>query len=322
MAKKVIYQASRSFLPRLSFPQMIATCILLFIIFSLPRLSVYSQEVIQSESNNQTSASAETFPQIPVQTNSAEFPEITATAIYVIDPVSQVVLHQQNANDQLPPASTTKLMTALIAAETYSLNQVITITQEDRSIGQSMRLVSGEQILVRDLIAGILINSGNDAAVALALNYPETGYSGFIQAMNNRARELGLENTNFRNVSGVGSLNHYSSARDLALLTMEAMKHPVISQFVSTQQMFVSSIDGAVQHYLYSTNQLLGEVEGVVGVKTGWTEVAGECLISWVARDEGELLIVILGSQDRFGETRQIIDWVYDHHAWTDPRLI
>lgn len=308
---------------RLNWRQMVIGLGLLLTILLLPLPQVLTRESSSVKAKLHTQASLnQNLPPIAVNTLAIPTPETTAQSVYIIDPDSYHVLYEKNAHAQLPPASTTKLMTALIAIENYPLDQVITITQEDRSIGQTMKLVSGEQIKVEDLVAGILINSGNDAAAALALAYPQTGYSGFINQMNLKAKQLGMHNSQFRNVSGLGSQNHYSSARDLALLTIEAMKNPTVRRFVATQQTTVTSVDGQIVHPLYSTNQLLNQIEGVVGVKTGWTELAGECLITLVERETGSVIIVVLGSEDRFGETISLVDWVYQSHEWIAPEDI
>lgn len=322
MGKKVIYQAQPNQLIQWRLPQVVTAVILILFLIWLPQPVNNSAQPSVPIRVQKTAIRLETPPLLPINATTTKPPELTAQAVYVIDPESQVVLYQKNATAPLPPASTTKLMTALVAIETYPLEQIITITQEDRSIGQTMKVVAGEQLTVKDLLAGILVNSANDAALALALAYPNSGYTGFVRAMNQKAAELGLTDTQFRNVSGVESMGHYSSARDLAILTMEAVKHPLISQLVAVSQMSVVSIDGTISHNLYSTNQLLPVVEGIVGVKTGWTEMAGECLIAKVVRDQGSVITVVLGSKDRFGETQQLIDWVYQSHIWTAPESL
>lgn len=323
MAKKKNKQIESRFILRLNLRQVVIGVSLLLAILLLPLPQVLTRA---KNGDVQTVPSQallnHKLPPIAINSSGVVVPDTTAQAVYIIDPESYHVLAEKDANAPLPPASTTKLMTALIAVENYSLDQIVTITQEDRSIGQTMKLVSGEQIRVGDLLAGILINSGNDAAAALALAYPQTGYSGFINQMNLKAGRLGMKNSQFRNVSGLGSNNHYSSAHDLALLTIEAMKNPTIRQLVATQQTTVTSVDGQIVHPLYSTNQLLNQIPGVVGVKTGWTKLAGECLITLVERESGSVIIVVLGSQDRFGETISLIDWVYQNHEWIAPQEI
>jgi len=256
---------------------------------------------------------------IPIKTGVEPLPAFTARGVIVYDPLSNITLYENNADLHLLPASTTKMMTAIVAMEHYDLDQVITITEEERTIGNTMHLNRGEQLSVRNLLSGLLISSANDAALALALAYPNTGYSGFISAMNEKARELGLKNTNFRNVSGVESLNHYSSARDLAFLAKYALKNKLFKEIVSTQSTLIPSTSQTPSRVLKNTNALLGSVDGVFGVKTGWTENAGECLVTAVERDGQTLIIVVLGSQDRFGESQSLLEWAFNNYTWKDP---
>lgn len=258
---------------------------------------------------------------IPIQTGFEVPPIVSARGLIVYDPRSNITLYQMNADTQLMPASTTKIMTALVALDTYDLSQVITITEEERTIGNTMKLNRGEQLTVNDLMAGLLISSGNDAALALALAYPNDGYSGFVAAMNQKARQLGLPNTRYRNVSGVESFGHYTSARDLAHLAAYALNNPIFKNFVGTPAKRVTSLDGNITHQLSTTNALLGKIPGLYGVKTGWTENAGECLVSAIERDGNNLIVVVLGSNDRFGDSQKLIEWAYGNFTWKDPLL-
>jgi D-alanyl-D-alanine carboxypeptidase len=218
----------------------------------------------------------------------------------------------------LKPASTTKIMTALVALDHYPLNLVLTIRNADRSIGQTMDLVSGEQLTVESLLFGLLLHSGNDAAYALAENYPG-GYNAFVGQMNNKARQLHLDSTNFCNVSGIDQEDHYTTVSDLARLAAEALKNPIFASIVSTQTRVVTDINGLIVHHLSNKNQLLGLVEGVRGIKTGWTEAAGECLVTDTIRDDKEIITVVLGSLDRFGESATLINWAYRSYDWINP---
>jgi serine-type D-Ala-D-Ala carboxypeptidase (penicillin-binding protein 5/6) len=243
-----------------------------------------------------------------------EQPAVYAQATYVLDLTSNTVLYQKNPNQPLFPASVTKVMTAMVALDQYSLDQVLTIKTADLSIGNTMNLKPKDRLTAMDLIYGLLVSSGNDAALALAENFPG-GYSNFIVAMNKKAEELGLTNTHFNNASGVEDIGHFTTAYDLTKLTQVALKNTTFREAVSTKHKDITSING--NHYsLTSTNQLLGVVPGVQGVKTGWTPEAGECLITLVNQNGHPILITVLGSKDRFGETEQIIDWVYSSFSW------
>lgn len=240
---------------------------------------------------------------------------VSAQSVVIQDVESKTLIYAKNPDDELLPASTTKVMTALVALDHYKLDEVLTIQNEDRAVGSTMELVKGEQITVANLMYGLLVESGNDAALALADNYPG-GYDAFVLAMNAKAKALHLDHTVYQNVSGVESPGHVTTARDLAVLAAEAVQNPVINQVMQTKNIVVTDVTGQIVHPLVSTNQLLGEVAGVKGLKTGWTERAGECLISYVERDGRTVIVVVLNSLDRFGESKQLIDWVYSHHTW------
>lgn len=242
-------------------------------------------------------------------------PRVTARSVVIQDVGSKTVMYEKNPDATLLPASTTKVMTALVALDHYQLSDVLTIHNEDRAVGSTMELVKGEMITVENLMYGLMVESGNDAALALADNYPG-GYDSFVEAMNEKARALHLDHTVYKNVSGIESYGHVTTARDLAVLAATAVQNPVVERVMQTKDIVVTDILGTVAHPLVSTNQLLGVVAGMKGLKTGWTERAGECLISYVERNGRSVIVVVLNSQDRFGESAALIDWVYGHHTW------
>ncbi|OGY18770.1 MAG: hypothetical protein A2900_02020 [Candidatus Chisholmbacteria bacterium RIFCSPLOWO2_01_FULL_50_28] len=251
----------------------------------------------------------------PVPIEGIAKPAISARAGAVVDVGSAVVLYTKNPTQQLFPASTTKIMTALVVLKAYPLDQVITVKQADRAIGQTMNLVPGERMTVENLLYGLLLESGNDAAFALAENYPG-GYYAFVDQMNALAREIHLENTRFRNVSGVEQNGHYTTVLDLARLASVAMKDTTFAKIVGTKTAVVTDVDAQRVHPLENKNELLGEVEGIRGVKTGWTELAGECLVTDTIRDGKEIIAVVLGSANRFGDSERLIEWAYSAHTW------
>jgi len=248
-------------------------------------------------------------------------PPTLARGIVIQDISSKSLLFSRQADVPMLPASTTKIMTALVAREYWTdLNTVLTVKNEDRAIGQTIDLVRGEQLTIKSLLQGLLIHSGNDAALALADNYPG-GYSAFVLAMNAKAKALHLDHTVYKNPSGVEQYGHVTTPRDLAILAGVAMTDPLFAEIVGTRQTIISDTTGNITHPLTTTNELLGVIQGLTGLKTGWTENAGECLVSYVERDEHAVILVVLGSTDRFGDTRPLIDWVYSHHTWQEPRL-
>ncbi len=249
----------------------------------------------------------------PERVGTEDVPSLTAEGVFIIDVDSAVPLYQKNAHHELFPASTTKIMTALIALEEFRLDDVIEVPEASFS-GSLMRLEKHERITVRNLLNGLLINSGNDAADTLAMSYPG-GYPAFIDRMNTRAIELGLRHTRFRNPSGLPNPDHKMTAWDLGQLAAFAMRNETFRSIVTTKERTVYGLGGE-RHVLKSTNKLLGEVPGLDGIKTGYTEDAGEVLVSTVNRNGHRVIIVLLKSADRFGETKAVVEWVYRNYEW------
>ena len=272
---------------------------------------------IDSSRKNVMGAKTIDFPKadLPKPIDNLQPLEISARSAIVIDVDSAVIIYQKDPDLRLPPASTTKIMTAMIAFDEYDLDEVVTIDNENFSIGNKSHIKSGEKLSVESLLYALLVSSGNDAALALAQHHPK-GYVEFISLMNQKAVDLHLINSQFSNVSGVEQPTHYTTARDLSLLTKEAIKNPVFANMVNQKEMVITSVDGSISHLLTNTNQLLENVEGVIGVKTGWTYLAGECLVTHVSRDNREIITVVLASEDRFLESEKLIDWSYQNHTW------
>jgi D-alanyl-D-alanine carboxypeptidase (penicillin-binding protein 5/6) len=244
-----------------------------------------------------------------------DVPQVSAKNVYIFDPIALSVLYEKDSDTPVPPASTTKLMTALVALNTFQLSDTVSLPAARLVVGSSSKIASTTTWSVEQLLHALLVSSGNDAAIALAQSHAY-GYDAFVNDMNKTALEIGLDKTHFNNVSGLDSPGHHSSARDLAFLTMEVMRHPLLRQIVSAPSVTIQDVSGSIGATLYSTNVLLSSEPGVVGVKTGKTEAALECLITWIERDNHPVLIVMLGSTDRFGETKTLIDWVYANFEW------
>lgn len=248
-------------------------------------------------------------------------PATSARAVVIQDVGSKTILYSRNPDQLVLPASTTKIMTALVALDTWpDLETVVTVQHEDRAIGSTIELISGEEITIRALLYGLLVHSGNDAALALADNYP-SGYSGFVAAMNAKALTLHLEHTVYKNPSGVEQYGHVTSARDLSVLAGVAMQDPTLAEIASTRSITITDQTGSHRHVLESTNELLGVLPGIRGLKTGWTTNAGECLVSYVERDGHAIITVVMGSSDRFGDTQSLVEWAFAHHQWIVPTL-
>ena len=235
------------------------------------------------------------------------FPLLTAQGVYVLDLPSFTPVLEKNARERFLPASTAKIITALVAYDVYQPQQVIEVKRLV-SVGQIMGLVLGEKITVENLLYGILVHSANDAAFALAENF---GYQKFVDLMNKKAKELKMENTQFVDPAGLSaSFNQYTTPFDLALAARAILKHPYLSKMVSVREIVVSDVDFLYFHRLVNVNRLLGEVPGIGGVKTGYTQEAGQNLISFYKKNNRQFIIVILKSEDRFLDTKNIIDWL------------
>jgi len=241
-------------------------------------------------------------------------PSFSARSVIALDAASMVSLYQKNAEEKVFPASTSKIMTALVSLDFYPLSQVLKVAEFEIE-GNQIGLIADEEITVENLLYGLLVGSGNDAALVLAQNYPG-GISAFVEAMNQKAAQLQLKNTRFTNPIGFDEEGHFSSAQDLARLTLAAVKNPTFAEIVSTPALVISDISQTHSHFLKNTNELIGKLEGVRGVKTGWTQNAGECLIALIERNGEKIVTVVLGSEDRFGETQALIGWIFENFSW------
>lgn len=237
-------------------------------------------------------------------------PSLSARAYLIVPENTTTPIIESHSQERLPPASTTKMMTALVALNSYDLQQIVTIANP-YSVGATIDLVSGEQISVEKLLYGLLLPSGNDAAMALADTYPG-GQDQFVKQMNLMATQFNLSNTHFINPTGLDDPDHYSTAQDLIAIAKIAMTHPIFRQIVDTKQATITSQDNSVTHVLENRNQLLGQL-GVMGVKTGYTSTAGEVLVTSLQRRSGLYYLVVMGSADRFADTKLLINWLDDY---------
>lgn len=242
-------------------------------------------------------------------------PQLTASSYTVVDVTSGVTLLEKDSQIATSPASTTKIMTALVALENFQINQILEVGDLSRVEGQKINLIKGEKISFKNLLYGLLVASANDAALVLAQNFPG-GESGFIWAMNQKAVELNLTKSHFTNPVGYDDPGHLASASDLARLAAFAMKDSRFAEIVATQRITITDLSGKITHNFSNINTLLGKLPGVKGVKTGWTQIAGECLVTFVERDNRQIIISLFGSQNRFKESEEIINWVFENFAW------
>jgi D-alanyl-D-alanine carboxypeptidase len=263
--------------------------------------------------------SKKNFPPNPVLAADSSFPVLSAQGALAVDLDSGISLYEKKPDTKLLPASTTKIVTALVTLDSYPLDQIITVGKINVD-GQKMGLFSGEKITVENLLYGLLVYSANDAAEALANSY-SGGYEAFILAMNAKAADLSMNNSHFDNPVGLDTDDQHATAKDLVRASEVAMRIPEFAKMVGTKSISFSDVTGKVKYNLKNINELLGAVPGVLGVKTGWTENARENLVTYIERDGHKVMIAVLGSQDRFGETKELINWIFTNYEWQEVKV-
>jgi len=251
------------------------------------------------------------FAPVPYLVNNY-YPYVSAEGVYVVDLPSFTPVFEKNSNQKFLPASTTKILTALVALDIYKPEQIVTVkkTIED---GQVMGLVLGEKITFENLLYGTLVHSANDAAYVLADNY---GMEKFVALMNKKAESINMKNSHFANSTGFDNPNNYSTPFDLSLAARYLLKNNYLAKIVSTKEIIISDVDYKYFHKLTNVNQLLGEIQGIGGLKTGYTEAAGENLISFYKKNGHQFIIVVLKSIDRFQDTKNIVSWLDTNIAY------
>ena len=297
---------------------LVLSLVVAFILFSLIGVYTNTPEQLTEVTKNVLSQVSEQKidQEKPKLVTGAVKPEnLSARGVYAFDLDSGETLFEKEKDNPVLPASTTKLATALVSLKDYKLDDVVTVKNVSQIAGNKMGLISGEKITVKDLLYGLLIYSANDAAYALADHHSQ-GRPGFINRMNEVTEDLGLTKSHFTNPAGFDEYLHFSTANDMAKLANLAILDPNISEIVKIQSFQVSSTDGRINHKLTNTNHLLGKVDGVIGIKTGTTITSGESLITLVDRDGKRIILSVLGSQDRFGETEKLIDWIFSNYNW------
>lgn len=227
---------------------------------------------------------------------------VSAKRAYVLDAVSGRILYQRNPDERSLIASTTKIMTALVVCEQCNVLDRMRIPGEAVGIeGSSMYLKEGEVLTLQELLYGLMLSSGNDAAVALAI-YCGGTVEGFAEMMNDKARNLGLTGTHFENPNGLDCPGHYSTARDLAVLAAYAMENPVFYKTVSAKNV------KAGERYLTNHNKLLWRVPGADGVKTGYTKAAGRILVSSATRNDRRIIAVTIDDPDDWQDHGKLLE--------------
>jgi len=224
-------------------------------------------------------------------------PQIVGEAAVVINGNNGQTLFAKDPYKRMYPASTTKTLTAIIALENSNLTDLVTVPSEACNIeGSAIGLHEGEKITMEDLLYALMLNSGNDVAVAIA-HYVGGSVNGFVDLMNKKAAQLGTVDSHFNNPNGLPDPNHYSTAYDLAIITRYAMQNPEFRKIVGTKTKNIERENPEAQTYLLNHNKMLWQYEGAVGVKTGYTDAAGQCLIAAAFRQNRELIAVVLNSK-------------------------
>lgn len=234
---------------------------------------------------------------------------ISAKSYALVEQSTGRMLAGQNTDTRLPMASTTKIMTGLLACESGKFDTVYTVPEEAiRVEGSSMGLAAGEKITLRDLTYGLLLESGNDAANAIAYclsgSTPE-----FIKKMNNRAQELGLKNTHFVTPSGLDDKEHYTTALDLARLGAYAMQNKDFAKIVSTYKAHITYNGIKDGRVLFNHNELLKTYDGAIGIKTGFTKKSGRCLVSCATRNGITIVAATLHSPDDWNDHKELLNY-------------
>ncbi len=253
-----------------------------------------------------------------VKSTHAEYIEIPGKAMCTMETKSKRVLYSKNENQKLAMASTTKIMTAITAIEyCKDLDKEFTISPKAVGIsGTSLYLKKGEVFSTRDLLYGLMLISGNDASVAIG-EYVGDGVDNFVEMMNELALEIGAKNTHFDNTHGLDSSTHYTTAYDLALITSYALENPTFQEIVSTKNIKITNGDGYTR-YLKNKNKLLFSLDGCNGVKTGFTDDAGRCLVTSCNRNGMNVVSVVLNCQPMFEESAKLMEKAFNEYSLVD----
>ncbi len=310
-------------MPRMRGARLAIIAILGLVLLVSPGLAVK-----QTEASDRTAGSVSTIAakllddlrSVPVVAASAPKPRVFAKSYLLMDGESTTVLASKNTSLSVPIASTTKMMTAIVARQLYRLDEVVTVPAEIRQVpGSDIDLVIGEKITVHELLKGLLIQSGNDAAFALAYHLSPSGddvseqgasktavsadYEPFVEEMNIQAASLHLTNTHYGDPAGLDDDDGRSTALDLAHTARLLMKDPVLAKIVATPSATITSVDGKYSHELKNSNRLIISEESyylpqVTGIKTGFTPAAGHCLVSAYVKDGRTLIGVVLNTDE------------------------
>lgn len=292
---------------------LILFLIIIINLFWLPTFSYWSIYPKNSFLTKNSSLLSFNFPDTPI-IKLANNPVLNTDTYILIDVTTNKILTSKNINQKIYPASTTKLATAITALNLYPLDEIVTVDQIYEE-GKIMELQLGERITVKSLVQALLVYSANDSAYTLAKHY-QGGVSGFVFQMNSLMSKYNLNDTHFVNVDGIHNDNHYSTVYDLSQLGRLAIKNPIVRDVVKNQNLTVTDVSGQIKHEITSTNELLGTIPEIIGLKTGWTPEAKGCFIGLISLDGHEIISVVANSDDRFQDTKTLLSWLKQNVYW------
>ena len=284
------------------------------LIFSFFHMCFADDDLLDNETID---VSSEILKTVSDTSSSLDSASLNSSACIVLDRKSNRIIYGKNEKNKVKMASTTKIMTATIVIENYDLSKTVEISKKAAGTGGSrLGLKQGDKISVLDLLHGLMLCSGNDAAVALAETVAG-GIPEFSDMMNNKAKELGLENTHFESPHGLDSDNHYTTAYDLSLLTNYALNNETFLKIVGTKN-YTVTINGYPKN-ITNTNELLGTLNGVYGVKTGFTNGANRCLVTACKRNDLDIICVVLGCDTKNFRTKdsiKLIEYTFQNYEY------
>lgn len=255
------------------------------------------------------------FPRMVYVPGYYEGPVVTADSAVLIDEESGAILYAKNEHIRRAPASTTKIVTAMLAIEYGKMNEIVTVSPRAASVGgTSIWLRPGDKLMLAEMVKGILMRSGNDGSAAIAEHLAGTERD-FAAIMTVKAREMGALNTQFRNAHGLRAVGHFSTAYDLAVLARNAMQNRIFASLVSTRESQLSWEEKEQVRALRNTNRLLWTLDGADGIKTGTTSQAGRCLVASATRGGRRLIAVVLHSDDRWGDAVRLLEYGFQNFS-------
>ena len=246
----------------------------------------------------------------------ADTPRITARAAVLMDQATGRILFSKNAHEKLPMASITKVMTAILAIESGRLGDTVKVSEYASLVeGSSVDLEAGEEKTLEELVYGLMLRSGNDAAIAIAQHLGGS-VEKFAEKMTRRAKELGAAHTKFMNPHGLHHEEHYTTAYDFGLLAVHAMSLPVFREITATKEKKITWPGRPYDRSLRNQNKLLTMYDGADGIKTGWTTPAGRCFVGSAMRDDWRLVSVVLNAPQMWEDTTELFDFGYSYYHW------